>query len=103
MFRALDEVVAESNIPLSRIEKLQLVNLRPTTAIEIIKVVEECEERYSEDVRERMLEAIQTHLPEPQHNLYEIEEDPYQNRTTNGSSSKSEKAPMEEEKEESKQ
>ncbi|KAL0074685.1 HRDC-like protein [Phycomyces blakesleeanus] len=48
---------------LTRAERLQILNLRPKSAVEIYLIIEECEERFSEDDLENMLNIIITTLP----------------------------------------
>lgn len=48
-------------------EILQLINLRPTSLVEIHRVIEECEERLTQDQVEELLKCIQDTLPMPVH------------------------------------
>eukprot|EP00116_Pleurobrachia_bachei_P008833 sb/3469095/ len=47
---------------LSKSELLQLVNLRPTTHVELHAVIEECEERYTETQIASLLDYVRVHL-----------------------------------------
>ncbi|CAO3575841.1 unnamed protein product [Absidia cylindrospora] len=44
-------------------EKVQVLNLRPKSAVEIYLLIEECEERFSEEDLDNMLSIILTTLP----------------------------------------
>ncbi|CAO3653078.1 unnamed protein product [Mucor hiemalis] len=52
-----------SRYELTRAEKLQILNLRPKSTVEIYLIIEECEERFSEEDLEEMLNNIITSLP----------------------------------------
>ncbi|OBZ84719.1 DNA-directed RNA polymerase III subunit RPC9 [Choanephora cucurbitarum] len=54
---------AISKFELTKAERLQIINLRPKSTVEIYLVIEECEERFSEEDLEQMLLAILTTLP----------------------------------------
>jgi len=57
-----DFIHTVEHLSLSKAELLQLVNLRPTTHVELHAVLEECEERYSEDQIAVLLETIRVKL-----------------------------------------
>lgn len=47
---------------LTKAELVQIVNLKPTSLVEIYLCVEQCEDRLSEDRIEELLQLIQGHL-----------------------------------------
>ena len=48
----------------TKAEKLQLLNHRPTTDAEIALIIEECEERLSDEQTEQLLQLISKFLPQ---------------------------------------
>ncbi|XP_063974247.1 DNA-directed RNA polymerase III subunit RPC9 [Diachasmimorpha longicaudata] len=63
---------AVEGFKLTKCEKLTLINLCPKTAIEIQLIIEESEDRLSEEQVEALLQVISTYLDEPE----EVEEEP---------------------------
>ncbi|SAM07320.1 hypothetical protein [Absidia glauca] len=55
-------------------EKVQVLNLRPKSAVEIYLLIEECEERFSEEDLDNILSIISTTLPRPDEDDDGIEE-----------------------------
>ncbi|RWS04271.1 DNA-directed RNA polymerase III subunit RPC9-like isoform X2 [Dinothrombium tinctorium] len=49
---------------LTKAEKLQILNQRPSTQLEIQLLIEECEERFSEQALNEMLAVVESTLPE---------------------------------------
>jgi len=47
---------------LTKVEKLQIVNLLPTHAVELYVIIEEFEERFNMDDMEAMLEVVRNHV-----------------------------------------
>lgn len=56
-------------VTLSKLEVLQLINLRPTTLVEMYRIIEECEQRMSEEQVEALLELVQCTVPVTEDNL----------------------------------
>ncbi|ORZ16883.1 HRDC-like protein [Absidia repens] len=55
-------------------EKLQILNLRPKSAVEIYLLIEECEERFNEQDLDNILSIIITTLPHEEENEEEFVE-----------------------------
>ncbi|KAL1934358.1 hypothetical protein VTP01DRAFT_6540 [Rhizomucor pusillus] len=64
---------AFSQFELTRAEKLQILNLRPRSTVDIYLIIEECEERFGEEDLDSMLNIIATTLPRDDD--YQIEEE----------------------------
>ncbi|CEI99802.1 hypothetical protein RMCBS344292_13882 [Rhizopus microsporus] len=70
---------AISQFDLTKAEKLQMLNLRPKSAVEIYLVIEECEERFSEEDLENMINIIMQTLPrDDDHVMDEAEGEGYE-------------------------
>ncbi|GAA5794978.1 RNA polymerase Rpb4-domain-containing protein [Helicostylum pulchrum] len=70
-----DFLQALSKYDLTKAEKLQILNWRPKSTVEIYLIIEECEERFSEEDLEEMLNSIITTLPRDDDEVEEEEEE----------------------------
>ncbi|KAI9473455.1 MAG: HRDC-like protein [Benjaminiella poitrasii] len=66
---------ALSKYELTKAEKLQILNLRPRSTVEIYLIIEECEERFSEEDLEDMINCVITTLPRDDDYVEEEEEE----------------------------
>lgn len=60
-----DLCLSLNKFKLTKAEKLQIINLRPTTPVEVSLIVEESEERISEAQIDEMIQIIKTLPPGP--------------------------------------
>ncbi|KAF9935437.1 hypothetical protein FBU30_000035 [Linnemannia zychae] len=60
---------------LMKVELLQILNLRPKSAVELLLVIEEFEERFTLEDCDKMLEIIATALPRDDDEVMEEEEE----------------------------
>ena len=51
------------SVPLTKAEKLQIINLQPRSSLELHLIIEECEERFSEEQLNEILMAIPVLFP----------------------------------------
>ncbi|KAI7866745.1 RNA polymerase Rpb4-domain-containing protein [Spinellus fusiger] len=56
---------------LTKAEKLQILNLRPKSVVELYLLIEECEERFTEEALDTMLTMITTTLERDDDEVYE--------------------------------
>ncbi|XP_076066696.1 RNA polymerase III subunit I isoform X2 [Oratosquilla oratoria] len=56
--------IAFDDYKLTKAEKLQLLNLRPTTPVHMQLIIEDSEERLSEEQVEELLDIVQRYLPD---------------------------------------
>lgn len=62
----LQKFCLEENCLLTKNEIIQLVNIRPQTAVEIQLLIEDSEERLSEEQVQRIIEIIKLYIPGPE-------------------------------------
>ncbi|CAM9023966.1 unnamed protein product [Wickerhamomyces anomalus] len=62
-----------SQYKLEKVEKLQIINSAPYSLVNLYSIVEECDQRFSEQEIEDILQIVQTHFP--QQEVDEEEED----------------------------
>lgn len=55
---------AIKDFKLTKAEKLQLINLRPTTPVEMQLIIEDSEERLTEEQVDQLIELVEHHLPD---------------------------------------
>jgi len=55
--------VKEKGFRLTKSEKLEIINQRPNNIVELQLVIEESEERFSEEAMNQLLELIVAHVP----------------------------------------
>lgn len=53
-----------SKYELEKIEKLQIINSAPYSLVNLYSIVEECDQRFTEEEIEDILNIIQTHFPQ---------------------------------------
>merc|ERR1711962_1073714 len=58
-----DFLLATKDYKLTKAEKLQLINLRPTTPVEMQLIIEDSEERLSEEQVDELIVLVEQHLP----------------------------------------
>ncbi len=51
---------------LEKVEKLQILNNTPHSAVHLYGIVEECDQRFSEDEIEAILKLVETYFPAPE-------------------------------------
>ncbi|KAB7496388.1 DNA-directed RNA polymerase III subunit RPC9 [Armadillidium nasatum] len=63
-------ILPQKGFKFTKAEKLQLVNLRPVTPVEIQLIVEDSEERITEDQIDELISLIKEHLPDGSNDIY---------------------------------
>ena len=58
---------------LTKVEKIQLINLRPSNPVELQYIIEDSEERFTIEQMDELLEFVMTNLPVEETNLNESE------------------------------
>jgi hypothetical protein len=61
----------KNEFKLTKIEKLQILNLRPSSAVELQYIIEDSEERFTIEQMDELLEFIQSNLPNESYNISE--------------------------------
>ncbi|CCJ28909.1 unnamed protein product [Pneumocystis jirovecii] len=51
------------NYPLTKVERLMIVNSRPDTLVELYALIEECEERFNLEQLQQILDRIHNEMP----------------------------------------
>jgi hypothetical protein len=59
----------KTEFKLTKIEKLQILNLRPSSAVELQYIIEDSEERFTIEQMDELLEFIQENLPNESDNI----------------------------------
>ncbi len=59
----------KNKFKLTKIEKLQILNLRPSSAVELQYIIEDSEERFTIEQMDELLEFIQDNLPNDSSNI----------------------------------
>jgi hypothetical protein len=59
----------KNEFKLTKIEKLQILNLRPSSAVELQYIIEDSEERFTIEQMDELLEFIQANLPNESDNI----------------------------------
>ena len=87
----LEALMAAERFTLTNTEVVQLINLRPLTLVEVHRLVEECEERLSEQHILKLLDVVREGLPEGPNQRNEAEAD----AEAHGAAESGDEAPVE--------
>lgn len=63
-----------SQYKLEKVEKLQIINSAPYSLVNLYSIVEECDQRFSEQEIEDILQIVQTHFPQQEVDEEEVED-----------------------------